>query len=150
MENQYLAMMEQAHQGGGLLDGLLAAESADGYVTEEAIRTAAAVFGMSPAEVYDTATFYGMLHLSPRCAHEIRLCRGGSCHVDGADNIRAALEEYLGIRMGEAAPDRSCDLDYMACQGQCGDGPAVMIDGELYTKQTAEKVIARLKEGGIR
>ncbi len=149
-DNNYHEMMEQAHQNGGLLDGLLAAEAADGYVTEAAIREAAAVFGMTPAAVYDTVSFYGMLDLTPKCAHEVRLCRGASCHVDGGDNVRAALEKYLGIAMGEATPERGCSLDYMACQGRCGDGPVVMIDGKTYDKVTAEGVAALLKEGGIR
>lgn len=150
MDKKYRAMMEQAHKEGGLLDGLLAAETVDGYVTEEAMYEAAEVFGMTPAAVYDAASFYGMLNLSPKCAHEVRVCRGGSCHVDGAEQIRTALEEYLGISMGESTPGRSCKLDYMACQGQCGEGPVVMIDGEMYLKQTAEQVIETLKKGGIR
>lgn len=142
--------MEQAHQSGGLLDGLLAAEMADGYVTEEALRAAAQVFEMPLAAVYDTASFYEMLDLAPKCPHEVRLCRGAACHVDGGGSVRATLERYLGIAMSESTADGSCRLDYMACQGRCGDGPVVMIDGEIYEKVTAEGVIALLKKGGIR
>lgn len=150
MENKYLPMMEKARAEGGLLDGLLAAQQADGYLTEDALHAAAAAFGMTPAAVYDAASFYGMLDLVPKCAHEVRLCRGGSCHVDGAEAVRSALENYLGIPMGSAAADRSCDLDYMACQGQCGEGPVVMVDGRLYLAQTPESVIEVLKKGGVR
>lgn len=150
MSKEYRAILKKAHKDGGLLDGLLAVQELDGHLTEEAMRQAAEVFGMTPAAVYDAASFYGMLDLSPKCTHEIRLCRGGSCHVDNADGVRAALEQYLGIVMGEATPSRSCDLDYMACQGQCGEGPVVMIDGELHLRQTAETVIDILKKGGIR
>lgn len=149
MDSKYHSMMEKAFLTGGLLDALLEAEAADGYVTEDAIRAAADIFAMPAAAVYDTVSFYGMLHSAPKCTHEIRVCRGASCHVDDAESIRLALERYLGITMGEATPGRSCDLDYMACQGRCGDGPVISIDGELYTRQTAESVVELLKKGGI-
>ncbi len=148
-DNKYRSMMEEAHQCGGLLDGLLAAEAADGYVTEAAVREAADVFGMTPATVYDTVSFYGMLDLEPKCDHEVRLCMGAACHVDGGDSVRVALERYLGIAMGETTQERSCSLNYMACQGRCGDGPVVMIDGKTYEKVTDESVVILLKEGGI-
>lgn len=149
-DNNYRAMMEQACENGGLLDGLLAAEAADGYVTEAAIRAAAEVFGLTPAAVYDTVSFYGMLDLTPNCTHKVLLCRGAACHVDGGDRVRAALEEYLGISMGQSTAERSCSLDYMGCQGRCGDGPVLMIDGTTYERVTAEKAVDLLKKGGIR
>lgn len=150
MSKKYRTILNKAHEDGGLLDGLLALRRLDGHLTEEAMRQAAEVFGMTPAAVYDAASFYGMLNLSPKCTHEIQVCRGGSCHVDGAENICAALEDHLGIKMGETTPERSCSLDYMACQGQCGEGPVVMIDGILYLRQTTESVMEALKKGGIR
>lgn len=149
MENKYFAMMKKISGDGGVLDALLAAQAQDGYVTEEAISAAAQVFGKTSAAVYDTASFYGMLDLIPRCTHQVRLCRGGSCHVDGADAIRVALEQYFGVEMGQATPSRSCDIGYIGCQGQCGEGPVVTIDDEMYFKQTADSVIELLKKGGI-
>lgn len=148
-DNNYRAMMEQARENGGLLDGLLAAEAMDGYVSEAAIRAAAEVFDLTPASVYDTVSFYGMLDLAPKCTHEVMLCRGAACHVDGADHVRETLEKYLGISMGESTADHSCSLKYMGCQGLCGDGPVLMIDGTTYERVTAEKAVALLKKGGI-
>lgn len=141
--------MEKAHQNGGLLDALLAAQKIDGYVTEEAMHEAAAVFGMTPAAVYDAASYYTMLHLAPGCAHEIRICGSAPCHVAGSEDVRKAVEDYLGIRIGETSEDRRFRLTWMACQGRCGEGPAIAIDGSIYTKVTAGKAVTLLKEGGI-
>ena len=61
----YQEMISTAFADGGLLDALLAVQEQDGYVTEQALAEIAAEVGVSPAELYDTASFYSMLRFSP-------------------------------------------------------------------------------------
>ena len=64
-----------------LLDALKAAQEQDGCVTEEAIRRIAAEYGRYPSEVYETATFYTMLHVGKKAEHIIEVCGSTCCKV---------------------------------------------------------------------
>ena len=76
MASSYQTVIKKALQEGGLLDALLALQKRDGYVTEEALNALAEHEGKSPAELYDTASFYSMLRFSAPAKKEIRVCRG--------------------------------------------------------------------------
>ena len=74
MASSYQTVIKKALQEGGLLDALLALQKRDGYVTEEALNALAEHEGKSPAELYDTASFYSMLRFTPPAKKEIRVC----------------------------------------------------------------------------
>ena len=138
MADHYQSIIKEALRDGGLLDALLALQNAEGHVSEDAIKALAKHAKVSPAELYDAASFYSMLRFAPPAKTEIRLCRGTACH--SADNaaVAAALEAETGLKMGESSEAYS--LDFVECLGQCQGAPNLLINGKLYTNVDPAKI----------
>ena len=138
MADHYQSIIEEALRDGGLLDALLALQNAEGYVSEDALRALAAHAKVSPAELYDAASFYSMLRFAPPARTEIRICRGTACH--SADNaaLVAALESATGLKMGES--NEAYSLDFVECLGQCQAAPNLLINGELFQNVDADSI----------
>ena len=134
----YENVIQKALAEGGLLDALLALQNAEGYVSEDALKALAKHAKVSPAELYDAASFYSMLRFTPPAKTEIRVCRGTACH--SADNaaVAAALEEATGLKMGES--NESVSLDFVECLGQCQSAPNLLINGKLFQNVDAGSI----------
>ena len=134
----YENVIQKALAEGGLLDALLALQNAEGYVSEDALKALAKHAKVSPAELYDAASFYSMLRFTPPAKTEIRICRGTACH--SADNaaVAAALAEATGLKMGES--NESFSLDFVECLGQCQSAPNLLINGKLFQNVDADSI----------
>ena len=124
---------------------LQAAQQIYGYLPQEVMDHIAARTGNSPAKVRGVATFYGFFRLEPMGVYQVMICQGTACHVNGADNIKAAILQELGISSGETTPDGMFTLNEVACLGCCSLAPVMMINGETYGKLTPEKAISILR-----
>lgn len=130
---------------GSVLEALLAAQAAEGILTDEALEAAADAYSTTAAKLYETASFYSMFRFAPVGKTVIAICRNAPCHVAGAGETIAAFEEALDISMGETTPDGAFTLQYSECIGQCQASPSVMVNGAVYTGVTADKVPGLLK-----
>lgn len=95
---------------------------------------------ISPAEVYGVVSFYSFLNESYHGRFVIRLCRTISCDMVGKENVARQLENDLGIKFGESTPDGKFSLEWANCIGMCDQGPAVLINEQVFTHVTPEKV----------
>ncbi|MCI8415184.1 MAG: NADH-quinone oxidoreductase subunit NuoE [Ruminiclostridium sp.] len=122
------------------------AQSIYGYLPQEVIYHVAERTGSSPAKVMGVATFYSYFRLEPMGTYQIMLCQGTACHVNGADNIRVAITQELGIQDGQTTEDGMFTLNEVACLGCCSLAPVMMINGETYGNLTPEKTIKILRD----
>ena len=97
-------------------------------------------FAISPAEVYGVVSFYSFLREENHGKFVIRLCRTISCDMAGKDAVRRQLENDLGIKFGEVTPDGKFSLQWANCVGMCDQGPAVLVNEQVFTQVTPEKV----------
>jgi len=65
--------------------------------------------------------------------------------VKGADKVLGAIEEKAGIKAGETTGDGRLSLLTARCIGACGIAPAVVYDGTVTPRQTAETALDKLK-----
>ena len=131
-----------------LLDALKAAQEKDGCVTEGAIRRIAAEYGIYPSEVYETATFYTMLSVGHKADHIVEVCGSTCCDAGNAKAVMEAIAEELGIGLGEVTADKKWFFRRCECLGRCDTAPNVVIDGDLLTNATADKVIECIRKAG--
>lgn len=110
------------------------------YLPPEALQAAADYVGIPLSEVMSTVTFYSMFSLKPRGRHIIRICESPPCLLMGAESVLTALEETLGIKVGETTPDGAFTLETTSCLGACGVAPAMMIDETLYGNLSRERL----------
>ncbi len=110
------------------------------HLTAEALREVADYIGIPLSDVMSTASFYSMFSLQPRGRHIIRICESPPCLLMGADSLITALQEMLGVKVGETTEDGAFTLETTSCLGACGVAPAMMIDDELYGNLSRERL----------
>ncbi|NIA08228.1 MAG: NADH-quinone oxidoreductase subunit NuoE [Nitrospiraceae bacterium] len=125
---------------GSLISILQRVQEAFGYLPEEALASIADFLKLPPSQVFSVATFYKHFFLSRRGDHLISICQGTACHVCGAHDLLAVAEKVLGIKTGQTTPDFKYSLERVGCLGSCALAPAVLIDDEIYSKMTPEKL----------
>jgi NADH-quinone oxidoreductase subunit E len=130
--------------GETLLNTLLAAQEAEGCLTRDALGRIAKEYGTTFGRVYEAAGFYSMLRFEPGAKVLIQICRNAPCHVAGSAETVAAFEKALGIKIGDRTPDGAFELGYTECIGQCQGSPSILINGEVYTDVTPDRVTGLL------
>lgn len=131
-----------------ILDALKAAQAGKGYLSEEDICAVAKEYGRYPSEVYETATFYTMLHVGSNAEHVIEVCGSTCCDAAKAADLIAALESELGLRCGECTADGKWMLRRCECLGRCDTAPNAMVDGTLVTDATIDQLRACIRKAG--
>lgn len=128
-----------------LLDAMLAVQEIDGYLTENAMQELAEAYHVHLTQIYESASFYRMIRFAPKGKNIVQICHNAPCHVAGAAKTIEAFEKALGIAMGETTADNMYTLEYSECIGQCHASPSVVINGNIYTGITSDKVPELLK-----
>ena len=95
---------------------------------------------ISAADVFGTATFYSFLDTEVRGKYVIRICKTISCSMKGKNEILSTIEEILKINLGETTSDKKFSLLEANCIGWCHKAPAMLVNDEVYTELTPEKV----------
>jgi NADH:ubiquinone oxidoreductase subunit E len=98
------------------------------------------------AEVYGTATFYSFLEYKRMGEYVIRVCKTITCSMKGKNQILLTIEDMLKIGVGETTADKKFSLLQTNCLGWCHKAPAMLINDEVYTELTPEKVREILNE----
>lgn len=117
-----------------------------GYLPAEALRRISQRTGYSVAELYGVATFYAQFYLEPRGRHILSICDGTACHVKGAPQLVAALEEELGVKAGGTTSDSRVTFQVVFCLGACALAPMAIIDGQVVGRLSPDKVQKLVRE----
>ncbi|HQA08376.1 MAG TPA: NAD(P)H-dependent oxidoreductase subunit E [Syntrophomonadaceae bacterium] len=131
---------------GGLIEAYHAIQKEFNYIPREAVLEAARVFGVSEAQAYGVATFYSYLSVEKRGKYIIRMCESAPCHVAGADEVLKALEDTLGIKVGQTTPDGKFTLELTECVGQCQETPVITINSVPYPNMSPDKIASVLAQ----
>lgn len=120
------------HKDGALIPVLQATQSLFGYIPQEAILKISEGLNEPLSKVHGVITFYSFFSLKPRGKYLIRVCLGTACYVQGANEILTALQQQLGVNIGETTPDKLFTLDVGRCFGACGLAPVIMVNDEVH------------------
>ena len=138
-------MRRNGYAGHALIETLHSVQEGFGYLDEPAMRFVAGSLDLPLSKVYGVATFYHLFMLKPKGRHACVVCTGTACYIKGADELLGAVKERFDVRPGETTEDDRLSVLTARCVGACGLAPAVVIDGDLAGKQTADKVLAKLE-----
>ena len=128
------------------------AQEQDGYVTEDGMTHIAELLGITPAEVYGTATFYEMFKFEPVGRYCINVCTGISCHLTGAWELLEHAEEALDVKAGGTTTDQMFTLEGAECIAACTEGPALAVNHRYRYKVTndeLDQLLADLRAGRL-
>jgi NADH-quinone oxidoreductase subunit E len=114
------------------------AQEQDGYVDEDAMEHIGELLGATPAEVYGTASFYGMFKFHPVGRYVVDICTNISCLLAGADELLEHAEGALGVRAGATTTDGMFTLEDVECIAACTVAPCVQVNYRYFPNQTPE------------
>lgn len=117
-----------------------------GYLNEYVMKEVAKSLCIATSEVYGVATFYSFLNTTPKGKYIIRLCQTISCDLAGKKQIANALRNELGIEFGQTTSDGKFSLEFTNCIGMCNQGPAMLINDEVYYNLDPEKAVEIVKK----
>jgi NADH:ubiquinone oxidoreductase subunit F (NADH-binding)/NADH:ubiquinone oxidoreductase subunit E len=106
------------------LDVLKEAMDERGEISDEDRRRAAALSGLPEATVYGVSTFYDDL-VQPRGRRHVAVCTGTACWASDFGAHVAAVEEGLGLGLGECSDDGEVSLGETVCLGFCHTAASV-------------------------
>ena len=149
--NAHMAKYPENRQASAVLPLLdLAQRQNGGWVSREAMAYIAGLLDMAEIRVYEVATFYTMLNLNPVGKYLVQLCRTTPCWLCGADDLRNACKDELGIGVGDTTDDGMFTLVEVECLGACVNAPMVQINDDFYEDLSAgrlKEIIAMLRRG---
>lgn len=120
-----------------VMQGLVLREK---YLSEYSMVEIAREMDIPAAEVYGTATFYSFLETKPTGKYIIRICKTITCAMKGKNQLLFAIQDMLKIKVGETTPDKHFTLLETNCLGWCHKAPAMLVNDEVYTEVSPEKV----------
>lgn len=112
------------------IDALKIVQKAHGWVPDGAIYAIADVLGIPASDVEGVATFYSQIFRQPVGRHVIRVCDSMVCFINGYEAVLKALQEHLGIGIGQTTADGRFTLLPVCCLGNCDKGATIMIDDD--------------------
>ncbi len=119
-----------------------------GWVSDEAVKAAAGMLEMTPAELDAVATFYSFIYRKPVGRHVIQICDSMVCWTMGYNPLPDVLKAKLGVAFGGTTPDDRFTLLPVSCLGACDRAPAMLVDEDLYgpvTPEMMEEILEKYK-----
>ena len=119
-----------------------------GYLSDDAVRDAAGLLGMTPLEVEELATFYDFLYREPVGRFVIHVCDGVVCWMHHENSIFDYLCQKLQVCAGQVTADGLFTVLPTACIGFCDRAPAMLINGVSYgplTPAQVDEIIEQLR-----
>ena len=128
-----------------------AQEQNEGWLSQKAIETVAAMLGMAYIRVLEVATFYTMFLLSPvgKKAH-VQVCGTTPCMLRGAGDIMEVCKRKIHPEQFHVSPNGDFSWEEVECLGACVNAPMVLIWNDTYedlTPQSFEKVLDGFETG---
>ena len=116
----------------------------EGWISPEVVQYVAKALSLSTADVQGVVTFYTLFQQKPVGRNVIWVCRTLSCELTGAKGITHALEQKLGIHVGETTADGEFTLLEAECLAACGQGPMMQLNDAYHEHLTPEGLDAIL------
>jgi NADH-quinone oxidoreductase subunit E len=127
-----------------IVEVLQAVQKRHGWVSDDGVKLAAKLLGLSPLQIDEVATFYDKIYRLPVGRKVIHVCDSICCWSRGAETVYRHLQQVLNIAPGETTSDGLFTLLPTCCLGACGQAPAMRIGERLYGELTVERVEAIL------
>lgn len=141
LERAHAKIAEYPHPRSAILPLLHMLQDEAGYVTTTGMREIAALIGITPAEVYGTATFYTMFKFEPIGRHLVSVCTSLSCQILGADELYSRLLDHYGVANSETTPDGEFTFEEVECAAACGGAPCLQVDYRFFEFVSADDVV---------
>jgi len=115
------------------------------YLPREVLEELSSEIKLPLTSVLSVATFFRAFSLKPVGKHQIHVCMGTACCIQGGPRLVEALERELHIKKGETTPDMQFSLDTVNCVGCCGLAPVITVGQEVHGKMKQSSITRIVK-----
>jgi NADH-quinone oxidoreductase E subunit len=119
-----------------------------GWLSSDVQQYVADLMGFPLAWVSGLASFYTMYYKKPVGRHHLQVCTNVSCMLRGSDAIVRAIEDRLGIALGQTTADGKFTLDEVECLASCGTAPMMQVNEDYLENLTPESTLEILDRLG--
>jgi NADH-quinone oxidoreductase E subunit len=127
------------HPRSAMLPLLHLVQEQNGFLTSEGMEHVAELLGLTPVEVYGTASFYDMFFTHPVGTYLVSVCTNIACLLNGGYELLEHAEEKLGIQAGDTTPDGTFTLEEVECIALCGNAPCLTVNWRFFGDVTDDK-----------
>jgi formate dehydrogenase beta subunit len=124
-----------------IFDGLREIQHRFGYLPAEELKNLAAKIDVPLYRLHGVASFYPHFRLAPPPKADVCVCQDMSCHLRGADDLRARLEE----RLQNLSPTE-VTIRGISCLGRCDTAPAVAVNDRIYTRLSESQIEEMIRD----
>lgn len=129
-----------------LLNILHEAQDRNGFLSEDVLKKISVKYQVPISRLWGIVTFHTFFRTEKQGEHILELCGSPSCVLNKSRDIEDFLKKVLKIDIGQTTKDKKFSLYKTSCIGCCDEAPAMLIDGEPYTKLTIKRVKQLLEE----
>ena len=119
----------------------------DNWIPLAAIKYVAKFLSISYIQVYEVATFYSMLNLSPVGKYFVQVCTTTPCMIRGSKKIVDVCKKYISENQYELSENKLCSWTEVECLGACVNAPMMQINQDYFEdldKNKTEEIIQTL------
>jgi NADH-quinone oxidoreductase subunit E len=116
----------------------------EGFVSPQAMRAAAEMVGITPAEAEGTASFYTLFYKRPIGKYMLQVCRGLACTINGAEDVMRYFRGKLGVEHLQTTSDGLFSYEEVECLAACDRATCMQVNLEFAYDLTPEKIDAML------
>ena len=140
----FAALAAHGGEPGALLPVLHAIHDALGHLPSLTAARVADGLNLSRADVQGVISFYHDFRETPPGRHVVKVCRAEACQAMGSEALVERLHTRHGARLHHTTSDGAVTLEPVYCLGNCALSPALLVDGRLLGRVTAERLDALL------
>lgn len=122
-----------------LLKAIREVQKEFGHIDKNLIDQIAKYFGMKPAAVFSTASFYDKIRTDGKFDLVIKVCDGANCNTKKSAKIIEEVERFFGQKVDDAFNPKVI-IEKESCFGFCTQGPIMVINDVMYEKVKPERV----------
>jgi [NiFe] hydrogenase diaphorase moiety large subunit len=133
-----------------LMDILIDIQSELGHLSEWTIEQISKSLDIPKVNIEQTVSFYHFFSKEPRGKYAVFLNNGVVAGFYGRTEIEQAFRKEAGCDFGRISSDGLIGLYHSACIGMSDQEPAAIINDQVFTRLTPEKVralVAGMREG---
>ena len=127
----------------------LAQKQNDNWIPLAAIKYIAKLLSVPYIQIYEVATFYSMLNLSPVGKYFVQVCTTTPCMLKNAAKIVDVCKKYISKNQNELSENKLCSWTEVECLGACVNAPVMQINQDYFEdldENKTEKIIHTLLE----
>ena len=124
-----------------MFDELRAIQREYGYLPPEQLKALSLSLNTPLSRIHAVASFYPHFHLVPPPRCDVRVCADMSCHLLGADDVKADLEAAF-----RGAGPQDVSIREVSCLGRCDSAPAISVNDCIYALTSSREAIGMVRD----